>query len=62
MIVDFLNTKCHYPLVKGEYYIYDDDASNEPYFVYENEKWNLNIINNSDCNVDFYQNDNCLMT
>ena len=24
MIVDFLNTKCHYPLVKGEYYIYDD--------------------------------------
>jgi hypothetical protein len=35
MIVDLLNTECHYPLIKGEYFIYDNDAINNPDFVLE---------------------------
>jgi hypothetical protein len=62
MIVDLLNTECHYPLIKGEYFIYDNDAINNPDFVLEEKKWNLKITNSSDTNVDFFQNDGCLMT
>ncbi len=57
-----LDTKCHYPLKKGNYYVYDDDINNKPLFCNEDENWNLKIINKSNINVDFFQNDNCLMT
>ncbi len=61
-MIEKLDTKCHYPLKKGDYYIYDDDINNKPLFCKVDEKWNLNIINKSNINVDFFQNDECLMT
>ncbi len=57
-----LDTTCHYPLTKGEYFIYDDNENNKPLFLDEDAIWNLKIVNNSDINIDFFQNDNCLMT
>ena len=62
MIVDLLNKKCHYPLEKGEYYIYDDEANHTPKFVNDDEEWNIKIVNNSNFDIDFFQNDGCLMT
>ena len=57
MINELVETECHYPLYKGKYYIYDDNINNKPLFENENEKWNLTIINNSQKQVDFFQND-----
>ena len=62
MIEKLFETSCFFPLKKGIYFIYDDDKNNNPLFVNENEKWNLNLINNSQSKVNFFQNDGCLMT
>ena len=61
MIQELIETKCHFSLKKGNYYIYDDNIKNKPLFLNENEKWNLLIINNSEKQVHFFQNDGCLM-
>lgn len=61
MIIDQLDKKCHYPLKNGEHYIYDNNESNQPDFVNEDKKWSLKIVNNTNDNVDFFQNDSCLM-
>jgi hypothetical protein len=61
MIQELIETECHFPLDKGNYYIYDDNINNKPLFVNETEKWNLNIINCSNKQVNFFQNDGCLM-
>lgn len=61
MINELIETECHYPLNNGNYYIYDDNVNNKLLFQNENEKWNLNIINNSEKQVNFFQNDGCLM-
>ena len=57
-----LSEDCHYLLKKGEYFIYDDDKNNKPLFLNEDDIWNLKINNDSEINVNFFQNDNCLMT
>ena len=62
MIEELINTNCFYPLNQGQYFIYDDDLNNVPSFVTEEEKWNLNIVNNTAISVNFFQNDGCLMT
>ncbi len=62
MIKKLLTSKCYYSLNQGKYFIYDDDLNNVPSFVLEGEKWNLNLNNNSNEIVNFFQNDGCLMT
>ncbi len=61
-MIEELNENCHYPLTKGEYFIYDDNKNNKPLFLTEDAIWNLKILNASETNVHFFQNDNCLMT
>jgi hypothetical protein len=62
MINELLASNCYYSLNQGKYFIYDDDLNNVPSFVSEGEKWNLNLNNNSNEIVNFFQNDGCLMT
>ena len=59
---ELLQSTSYYPLKKGDYYIYDDNIANKPLFLKEDEKWNLKIENKSENNVNFFQNDGCLMT
>lgn len=61
MLKESLDTNCYYPLVKGKHFVYDDNVNNVPLFVKEDEKWNLQIVNNSTNQVDFFQNDACIM-
>lgn len=61
MIQELIKTNCHFQLNEGNHYIYDDNINSKPLFVTEFEKWNLNIINNSNKDVNFFQNDGCLM-
>jgi hypothetical protein len=61
MIEELINTNCFYALNQGQYYIYDDDLNNVPSFVSKDERWNLNLINNTVKTVNFFQNDGCLM-
>ena len=62
MIANLYKTACYYPLKKGKHYIYDDDKNDKPIFLKKKEDWNLKISNKSTENVDFFQNDNCIMT
>ncbi|MGB0880807.1 MAG: hypothetical protein ACPGTO_09595 [Polaribacter sp.] len=62
MIVSLLDEKCSYPLKQGEYYVYDNHTAKKPIFAKKEEKWNLEIVNNSSKIVNFFQNDGCLMT
>lgn len=62
MIQELLKSNCCYPLNQGQYFIYDDDLNNVPSFVSEEDKWNLNLNNNTATIVNFFQNDGCLMT
>ncbi len=61
MIKKLLESNCYHPLNAGQYFIYDDDLNNVPSFVSKEEKWNLNLINNTIEIVNFFQNDGCLM-
>jgi len=61
MLKDLLNINCYFPLGKGVHFIYDDNINNFPLFVEEAQKWNLKIENNSTNQVDFFQNDACIM-
>lgn len=62
MIQKLINTKCYYPLEKGNFFINDNADKNEPIFTSENEVWSLQILNQSENTLHFVQNDNCIMT
>ncbi|MGB0981389.1 MAG: hypothetical protein ACPGUH_04735 [Winogradskyella sp.] len=62
MIVSQLDKNCLYPLKEGNHYIYDNHLEHKPRIVKKDDKWNLEIVNNSEELVNFFQNDACLMT
>lgn len=62
MIERLIQTRCHYPLTKGEFFfINDDNLNNVPLFVQEADSWNLHVINKLDQIIHFVQNDGCIM-